>query len=178
MIPGKFYYKKELTPQELSQTVEVAEAVVCFPKQTKFGPVLPSFWDFFKFLRIPVFTVGPYNYNALSFSTQVPARVSYAVEFPVTIKEDYWNKCYLPVEINPKYFQIFTPLDFMFFDCLINFNKIGDGYFNSTEAVIKGFRVRKAEVEKQGGQVQWNLIVQEALLVNPLLQKFIPELLP
>ena len=172
MTPGSFYYKKDLNESQILETIEVSSEVCFYPKDTIFGKSRPQFWEFYEFIKEPVYTLGAYNYNRLGLDTQVPARFYFATKNKIQTKIETWDNFHIRTEIKEEYYSLFSPIEFMFFDSLTHFNQIGDGYYPTTKDLIRGIKSRAEDVIKRGATINWSLIVTEALKENPNLNKY------
>lgn len=173
MTPGSFYYKKDLNEEQLKETIEVSTDVVFFPKDTIVGKSHPDFFAFYEFIKEPIFTVGAGNYNSLGLDTQVAARINYATRNKIETKIKHWNIIYIRTSIEEKYFDLFAPVDFVFFDCLTHFDHIGDGYYPDRKSLMKGIVFSLGKVRDRGHVVNWELVLKEAILVKPELKKYL-----
>lgn len=168
MKEDSFYFKKDLTKEQLKGSIKISKDIVYFPYETRFGKSYPQFWAFLNFTKEKIFTMSHYNFNALGLSTQVPAIVYYSAKSPFNLVYKGWNKFYVYKQIDPKYFEIFSSLEYMFFDSLIDYQNIfSDAFFNNRENLLKG--IRKRAIDQK---VNWDLILTEALKVNPKLKEF------
>jgi len=166
--PGQFCYKKDLSKDNLLKTVEVSNEVVFFPEETRFGLSVPNFEEFLVFLGIPVLTEGASNYNELGLDTQVAALKTYLVASEINITYPYWNKVYRSIKIQDQsLFKEFSRLEYMFFDSLVNYQSIGDGYFNTKQKLIKGILKRMDEVLAKGLELDKEKIIKKAIEKNP-----------
>lgn len=177
LVPGQFYRSDELSLKEKSKMTYLGENVYVLPRVTRFGNIHPSLFDFLTFLNVGWFTVGHDNYNQLSFSTQVPARVDLYLERPIEINQKvYGNFFKVKPTPNQSWFKKFNRVEFMFFDSLIHFDSIiFDGYFEDTESLISGIVKRMNEVKKEGADLNRTLILDEAKKLRPDLEKYLSK---
>lgn len=173
MQEGQFYFLKDLSSTE--GLMQVSREVFYSPRRTKFGTLGPNITDFLKFLNIPIYTKGAYNYNALNFSTQVPAKVTYLVPRDLEIVYPLFLKLY-PLEVisNFEFITQFTPLEFMVYDCLVVYPNLGDGYYETPESLDKGIRRKLQEWSTKHGDIfDQHKVLSLAIQKNPLVKTFL-----
>lgn len=173
---AQFFYKKDFDSSKLPKgAVWITEDIFCVPEESRFGPIVPNVEFFFQFLKIPFFVEGFVNYNSLGFTTQVPARINYLIPIDLTFKFSYWKKINLLKKADPELFKQFSQIEYSLYDCLINFENLGDGYFNSMEAQAK-YTVKLCKELKKTYQKDLDLdkLFTKAVAVNPKLNDYFP----
>lgn len=171
----QFFYKKDVSniPKE---AVWLSDEVFCIPKKTRFGDVIPQIEEFLKFINVPFFTQGFSNYNSFGFTTQVPAVVNLLVPVKLNIKSSYWKKVYPLTQADPELFKQFTQIEYSLYDCLINFENLGDGYFTEKKAQAKyTIKLCKTLKDHYKDQLDLEKLFQKASEKNPKLLEYFPN---
>lgn len=167
------YYAKDLTKEELRKCVYLAEGIVAFPRETRFGPIIDIKIDYlFTFSKIRFFTKGYHNYNSLGLTTQVPAMTNFIVDKKIKILDSYWKKIYKIEVEDSEVFDKFSYFEYIIFDSLVNLENTGDGYFhNDADKVVHLFE-KMDRFNSQGVKVDKRKVAQAALDESPALVKY------